>query len=532
MIATWNPAEGEITKHLTDRIAVSLSTDSSHLSVEQRVEAANNVICFTGDAERLEKLECEAKVLAAIEEDEVLCKNITLARQMIAKIQMSAEQILYICEESTRAGCEGQRAEIFATQLAIANAAMNGRLKVNAEDLKVGVRLAIVPRSMYFSQDVESLASEEGGSPQDSFGEDIVPLPPPPGENGSENVEEQQPEKSEQDTVDEQDQENGPDEKYEEEIEIEIPEQFMFGVDMIPVDPDLLKFALFTKKGKGGKRSRIYNLERGRFVKPIFPKGGQKGKIAVGATLRAAAPFQKLRKLLAESDEMRRGRVVYVDKNDWRFKRMRRKSGALVIFVVDASGSMALNRMDAAKGAAISLLSEAYKARDKICLISFHDIEAEVLVPPTKSMALTKRRLEGMPCGGGSPLAHALTLAAKVGSNEKKIKKDVGRVIVVLLTDGRANVPISISLGTFDAKTIPTGTDGKPTKAFLREEAIKCATSLRLLDFSVVVVDTEDKFVGTGIAQEIAGATLGRYYRIDPRDTEAIEAVTKAEYSG
>ncbi len=211
---------------------------------------------------------------------------------------------------------------------------------------------------------------------------------------------------------------------------------------------------------------------------------------------------------------------------------MRRKSGALVIFVVDASGSMALNRMDAAKGAAISLLSEAYKARDKICLISFHDIEAEILVPPTKSMALTKRRLEGMPCGGGSPLAHALTLAAKVGSNEKKIKKDVGRVIVVVLTDGRANVPISISLGEFDAKTIPTGTDGKPTKAFLREEAIKCATSLRLLDFSVVVIDTEDKFVGTGIAQEIARATLGRYYRMDPRDTEAIEAVTKAEYSG
>jgi magnesium chelatase subunit D len=195
------------------------------------------------------------------------------------------------------------------------------------------------------------------------------------------------------------------------------------------------------------------------------------------------------------------GKMVYVDKNDFRIKRLSKKSGALVIFVVDASGSMALNRMDAVKGAAISLLSEAYKARDKICLVAFHHDHAEVIVPPTKSIALTKTRLEGMPCGGGSPLSHALTTASKVAINEKKVKKDVGKVIIVLLSDGRANVPMCVSVGEgFDPLLLPS-IDSRPTKKFMNDEAISIAKTLRKLGLDLVVIDFEDKLVGTGIAQ-------------------------------
>ena len=218
----------------------------------------------------------------------------------------------------------------------------------------------------------------------------------------------------------------------------------MFGVEHVKLDPKkLLKFSKWTRKGRSGKRSKIFSLLRGRFVKAIPPRGGRY-RLAVGATLRAAAPHQKYRRKYAIGTK-KEGRPVLVDKDDFRIKKMSRKAGTLVAFVVDSSGSMALNRMNAAKGASVELLAEAYKSRDQISLISFHGDQAEVLVPPTKSMALTKNRLEAMPCGGGSPLAHALMLAAQVGLNTMKVKQAVGRVVVVCITDGRANIPLELS---------------------------------------------------------------------------------------
>jgi magnesium chelatase subunit D len=175
----------------------------------------------------------------------------------------------------------------------------------------------------------------------------------------------------------------------------------------------------------------------------------------------------------------------------------------------------------------MSLLTEAYQSRDQICLIPFQGDRADVLLPPTRSIAAAKKRLEVMPCGGGSPLADAMQTAMLTGLNAQK-KGDIGKVVVVLISDGRANVPLCISQGNeFDPDSDEDSKDGKPSRKYLKDEVLACAKQMGALPgFNLLCIDTENKFISTGVAKDIADAALGRYHQIAKADAKALASVT------
>ena len=149
MIATFNPEEAELRDHLLDRIAVALSADAQVLSIDERLEAVTSVLNFnSGGAQFTE----EAKVALeeAEEQEDNLKTAIVFAREFIKDLSLATSQVQYLCEEATRAGCQGHRAEIFAVEVAKASAALEGR-QVNSEDLRLAVKLAIAPRGTFIN---------------------------------------------------------------------------------------------------------------------------------------------------------------------------------------------------------------------------------------------------------------------------------------------------------------------------------------------------------------------------------------------
>jgi magnesium chelatase subunit D len=388
-----------------------------------------------------------------------------------------------------RLGVEGNRADIFALKAARANAALAKRNTLGEDDLVAAVAFVLAPRATTYWAAPQEAREEKDPSASER----------PSDGNCTETLE------TDYDFL------GGP-----------IEDRIIQAIDA-RVPNDLLSAAILTGRSSGrGGRSKASTDKRGRYSRST-PRHVGEGKVAVDATLRAAAPYQQWRRLQDNSRASRRvqnealkrsgaklraNRRVEIDPTDLRFKQFRQRSGVLFIFAVDASGSMAVNRMAQAKGALTRLLEQAYLHRDKVALISFRGKGAEVLLAPTRSVELAKRLVDALPAGGGTPLAAGLVKALELAQLARL--RGMCRAMLVLFTDGRANVRFREIHAKERASTIA--------------EVEQLGRLLGSDGINVVLVDTKSKFVSGGEARVLAETLNARYFYLGRSDISATYA--------
>lgn len=506
LVGTMNPEEGELRPQLLDRFGLTVEVAASR-EPAQRVEVVRRRLAYEDDpagfADRW-----------AGDEDEVRAR-VVAARTLLPKVALGDGSLFQIAATCAGFEVDGMRADIVMARTATALAAWAGRTEVRKEDVRQAALLALPHRRRRnpfdapgldedkldrildgFPDDEPEPQGPDDGAPQDGGPDDGGPdngpdhdAPdnggpgnggpdgglPPRDDAGPEAPEQQQdaPEAQPEDAPDGP-QSSGAAEAAPEQAAVRAAEPFRTKVLSVPG----------LGEGASGRRSRA-RTAHGRTTGSQRPRG-QLTKLHLAATVHAAAPHQKARG--------RSGRGLVIRKDDLRQATREGREGNLVLFLVDASGSMAARqRMSAVKGAVLSLLLDAYQRRDKVGLITFRGSGAELALPPTSSVDSAAARLEQLPTGGRTPLAAGLLKAREVLRIER-LRDPSRRPLLVVVTDGRA--------------TSAGGLGGGRPGDTPRELSGRAARLLAAEGLTSVVVDCESGPVRLGLAGVLA-ADLG-----------------------
>ena len=509
LVGTMNPEEGDLRPQLLDRFGLAVEVDSA-FTPEERQEVVKRRIAYESDP---------FGFMAAWQESEAAERERILRSQRLLNRVAVSEDILGlitgICHEYQ---VDGLRGDIVMYKTASTIAAYEGREHVLAEDVREAAEMALLHRQRRQPFQQPHLVTEQLDSMIDDYQNRPNNREPSDQDSSqsdssqSEGQDDGDPDPPEQeDLPPEPEGDSGPQEQY---FEVGAP----FSVRALQVKPPDHR-----ARPSGGRRARtVSGTPSGRYVGADIPQD-KATDLAFDATLRAAAPHQVERRSHPHPNPPPQGEGIVeeerpaflIEPHDVREKVRETKTGSLVLFVVDASGSMgAQRRMVAVKGAILSLLLDAYQRRDRVGMIAFRGTAAQVLLPPTSSVDLAHALLSDMPTGGRTPLSRGLLLAMETIESERQKDRNV-LPLLALLSDGRANV----AMGSADAGGTAPGEGGSSLPI---AEARAIAAAIKEQRIPAVVVDTETDFLRLGLAAPIAEAMGAPCIKLEELHSDAL----------
>ncbi|MGV9346901.1 putative cobaltochelatase [Streptomyces spiralis] len=482
LVGTMNPEEGELRPQLLDRFGLTVEVAASR-EPEQRVEVVKRRLAYDADP--------AAFAARWAEEEAAVRQRIAAARALLPQVRLGDGALRQIAATCAAFEVDGMRADIVMARTATALAAWAGRADVLAEDVRQAALLALPHRRRRNPFDAPGLDEDKldqtleefsGESPDD----DPDPDPDPDGGGGGgQPAPNAGPRGGDTGARPEEGDGGQPQPSgAQEQPAARASEPFRTKVLSVPG----------IGEGAAGRRSRA-RTEHGRTTGARRPQGALT-KLHLAATVHAAAPHQRARG--------RSGPGLVIRRDDLRQAAREGREGNLVLFVVDASGSMAARqRMGAVKGAVLSLLLDAYQRRDKVGLVTFRGSGAEVALPPTSSVDAAAVRLESLPTGGRTPLAAGLLKAHEVLRVER-LRDPARRALLVVVTDGRAT-----------GGPEPVALAGRAARLFAAEGVAS------------VVVDCESGPVRLGLAGQLAGELGGTAVTLDELRADSIAGLVR-----